>query len=53
MLSWASSTKDTYKQTISNNQYCQGAVWLCFYHKSVDLEIQTNKRDPLKIQSVL
>lgn len=25
---WASSTKGTYKQTICNNQYCQGIVWL-------------------------
>ena len=40
--SWASSIKDTYKQTICNNQCCQGIVWLCFYHKFVNLEIQVN-----------
>ena len=53
VLSWASSTKDTYKQTICNNQYCQGIVWLCFYHKSVNLVIQADLRDFLKIQTVL
>lgn len=42
VLFWASSTMDTYKQTICNNQCCQGIVWLCFCHKSVNLEIQAN-----------
>ena len=53
VLFWAFSKKDTYKQTICNNQCYQGIVWLCFYHKFVNLEIQANQRDFLKIQIVL